>query len=385
MFNNSDDDDDDIPSFLRPDFTVTYDNDEEIENLSHKIETLWLRRDVNNLTQLLSHSTEITLSNEIKTSINLILYILSGNHLSFFRYDDSTVSLCISFIRNAATEQTIRESIYNDYNLTIDKKAYCLKLLVISTLLLEIYMQVNYTGPELSSVDMNTIFLSTSTDISRDTSFKYAIEQLECDGIYPFHSICQLPQCLYISRCLYILLLDPTRGYWRQGVIIDTYGKLQIPAYPNPNTQNWNSFYNNSRYLTTKEWRCSRSSVIHLRLLQTQSYEHVPTLWKECSECFTIAIQQYGKSMSHIETYQQALLYLSQYNTPHDNTHDNNNANVQSSKVIPENTVETYITSSGGSEVYSDAMIESQLWLEWGLCQHYFEYKNKVSRVFYIV
>jgi hypothetical protein len=65
--------------------------------------------------------------------------------------------------------------------------------------------------------------------------------------------------------------------------------------------------------------------------MQNRHYDKLPTLWKECQESFTVSLETYGE-------YKQC--------------HQNNLKNIH-------------------------IIIEAMLWMEWGLCYHYFDYKDK--------
>ena len=86
------DDDDQIPAFLRKDFKISIneDDNDDSSNLSNiyklcrNIEMLWLQRDVNKLQTLFNDFNATSDHVELSQAIKLILLILNGLHIQFF-------------------------------------------------------------------------------------------------------------------------------------------------------------------------------------------------------------------------------------------------------------------------------------------------------------
>lgn len=401
MLQNSenDDEEDDIPMFLRRDFNVNITEEGSnafTENaLCKEIDELWLTRDEEKLEEIKNKFIFQNDQTELLQAINLIQLILNGLHIKFFietqGYDESLREMIVSCLNGILNSNEIRTMLLNYLFDFPDKSkpncCRCLKLVVIGTLLLELYCQANYTGPELIPEEVSILF--GSNEAKEAASFKCAIDSLECDGDYPFPN-CTMPQLLYVSRCLLSIIAEPDECFWQDGVYLDseglarkfrTFESRQSPFAQQtqkfeqieqiPSCEKGNSLLKQNTLLSdicstcvpSRHWRHARASIIHLRLLQNQSHEHIPTLWKECSTSFSKSIAYFGKRMQVLETVDQAKRFLEK------DIHD-----YAASLVAQSNQRE----SKGELNlVYKDHMLEGQLWLEWGLCQNFFQYKDK--------
>ncbi len=221
-----------------------------------------------------------------------------------------------------------------------DKAPYrCLEYLLIGYALLELYCQSNYTGPELSSA--NIIELFGPDEGQRSVSI--ALAGLESDGNYPFRS-CQLPQLLFLSRCILLSLLDSKRFSWRRGILLDEAGNILFPLREEK-TSDTTDMFANMRY-----WMCCRSCIVHLRLLQRPEHNLNPTLWKESCEMF--------------EKTEKVLTSPRFFPLVHGHSaHDNED--------------EGHLYDPRDADI-----LLSQFYLEKGLSYHHFEYKDKVSYLF---
>jgi hypothetical protein len=124
---------------------------------------------------------------------------------------------------------------------------------------LELFCQANYTGPELTRTQLACV--SGRTDEESERLVKDSMRALECDGNYCF-PICQIPQCLLISRSILSFLANPAKASWSQGVRLDTEGTVL--------------FYNSSvtlrrdvllrlESISSRHWLNARAAVIHSR------------------------------------------------------------------------------------------------------------------------
>lgn len=345
------DDDDPVFSFLKPSFTVVYDeiaSDEADSNSGDcptseclrccEIETAWLNQNQSALEELLS--TQADLTSDERATITLVLDMLNGTHISMFSgkvssdgIKDTSIELVRALVQSSVSSEAIRQRILDDVAQCPpqDRHCRCLKFAVLGSLLMEMYCQANYTGPEFSPKDLTLISgLSDDDEVGHSKLFENALTQLECDGDYPF-PICYLPNVLLVSRCILSLLAAPECEYWSKGVTIDIRGDVHRAVC----TTTPATVVSACGLLRSRHWRSARAAVVHLRLLQKQSFENIPTLWKECSESFLASITSFGLSADPSSSTQS---------------------------------VETDLSPE----------LQCQLWLEWGLCQHYFEYKDKV-------
>ena len=101
---------------------------------------------------------------------------------------------------------------------------------------------------------------------------------------------------------------------------------------------------NSTLSLKSRQWQSGRAIMFHLRLLQEQSYEHSPTLWKEANDMFSLSKGIYGD----VQSIRSCFLYSS-------STDD--------------------LTNQKGC-----MMTAAQFWIEYGLCFHFFQFGDKVKR-----
>lgn len=350
---DSDDEVDPTFNFLKPNFNVVYEDDEdkstsstnhntELESeqialesvVCYDIEMAWLNQDIVSLEDIqLRHEN---LTSDESVTIRLVLDVINGSHISLF-YDDNldmnnddAIKLVKSFVQMECNYEAIRQQIYHDVIscTPINQHIRCLKYLVLGSLLLDMYCQANYTGPEFNPKDIQLIAGASSGEEMQVKIFDNALNQLECDGDYPF-PICCLPNLLLVSRCILALLASPTFEYWRSGIKIDVHGSIERIVSSKVCSV---SMVSACSYLRSSQWQSARAAVIHLRLLQKQSFEHIPTLWKECSDNFLASISAFELNIDKPRHLSREL--------------------------------------------------QCQLWLEWGLCMHYFEYKDKGKACF---
>jgi hypothetical protein len=456
-----DDDNDQLPIFLRRDFKINIDDDDDDDKDSSisndyiqckRIEMLWLQRNVNTLQETLTVLNASSIQNkELINTVQLILQMLHGLHIQFFHSinesDEPLRTMIMNCLNSKCSGIDIRKQVFeyiynNNRTKTTKPNCYrCLQIMAVGTLLLELYCQANYTGPEILPQDISLIF-GTDDENKQNETIKYAIAALECDGDYPFH-ICSMPQLLYVSRCLLSILANSEESFWQSGVYLDSDGftrkykfydsqqyvilenspilfkeqnlHQQQTAHNNDSTtttttnnnNNNNNNTNNNHImddtcintlkqqsiiltqlcgacLPSRHWRHSRASIIHFRLLQNQSFENIPTLWRECHDAFHLTIQYYGKHMQMLQNTKQAIAFLKTDSIlEYSKTIINRNLSTSSSCSTSVGAVENLSPIGNNCDLnstYSNEMLESQLWLEWGLCQHYFQYKDKVSQ-----
>ena len=183
---------------------------------------------------------------------------------------------------------------FDDLKTVEERILHCL---VLGFAFLQIYCQANYTGPELSSTAIRSITLhrlgghETSPgendgedEIVSQRLFESALQALECDGNYCFRS-CLLPHCLLIARVILSYLEAPSLASWRAGIYLDSDGEIKrysssIAPLPKHIAAKLSLF-------PMRGWLSARAAVIHRRLLQAKSFEHVPSLWNETESAFS--------------------------------------------------------------------------------------------------
>lgn len=96
-----------------------------------------------------------------------------------------------------------------------------LETMLVGFAYLELYCQLNYTGPELSDATLSPLFGSGPTK----KIFENALTALECDGNYCFR-LCCIPQSLLISRIILSTLALPEDAAWNHGVYLGAEGDI---------------------------------------------------------------------------------------------------------------------------------------------------------------
>ena len=373
MDSRSDSDDDGIPSFLRAGVTFTCeDEDEGIETSSSsqlpdfclRVEDLWLNKDLATLKHEYDSNENLT---EIQRNcLEIAINILSGKFIhvvsKLFPASLQLDSLLDELINNAAAADSISRRVCA-YISTGDgdfaRELRSLQCMLLGTACLELYCQMNYTGPELPDRDLRVLYCSRPGEISQeiessriDLIHKSAINSLECDGDVAF-PICVIPQALFVARVLLAVVADPSRATWKHGIKLSATGHVRkslVTLLPD------SRLLNSVQRLLSRHWRSARATVIHLRLLQKQSFEMMPTLWKECNDMFAATILSYGCVLLH--------------------------SSVVSVNSIDEDSlavVMACITAPVNDAVLPlQRLVAAELWIEIGLCHHFFEYKSKV-------
>lgn len=286
-------------------------------------------------------------------ALDLAKFILNGLHYSVIREFEGT-SLSLSELLNCCLDNEtdslslIRQKI--DAYVSSGNSNQVLQCYLLGIALFEIYCQANYTGPELSNQFVEPFCIPNNIHNS-------SLQQLECDGCYAFN-IVQLPQTLLIARCILSIIADSSRASWRNGITLDTNGKILKSEVK----------VDMSYDFITAAWWNARATVMHLRLLQKQSYETIPTLWKECQDMFSSILNKFGAvSLEPGSSLFDASVY---------SLHSS-----EASKDIVNGLLANILTDINVNSVTINDIKELsvQCWLEWGLCCHHFEYTDRVS------
>eukprot|EP01038_Epipyxis_sp_PR26KG_P010586 gene10586-14221_t len=308
---------------------------------------------------LLKESKKVITEEKYYSLINAIslgdyLHVLTSFEFSNTSLDkDKLLMICnqneheATFLLREAVLSYLSNNSISEYNEVVFKSLLCL---ILGISYMELFCQANYSGPELSSQAISNLISPT---VVADTNelHKYCIQHLECDGNYAF-SICEIPHCLLIARILLATIADPTHLTYKSGVKLNESGSITSKLDQTNDLIFLSPLLNNQ--LHSKYWWNARCSVLHLRALQDQSYEHNPTLWKETSDMFKFALAEFCSYDESLEVKPVEL----------------NSTKLLSS---PNN----YLAQSNIS-----ASLKAQLWIEWGLACHFFAYGDKGKQSF---
>lgn len=331
-------------------------------------------------------------------AVKLAEQFCNGQYLDVIATFGGT-ALSNSVLLEALAQSTAETNVYNhvhelvlayinhsDHATTVEHTFECL-LLAISYL--ELYCQANYTGPELPPALLDVFNVNAAGCVS----------ELECDGTYAFRSI-ELPQTLLLARIILSTLAEPQAAGWKQGITLDIKGnvsrKLMASAEPAA------TLATERQALKSITWWSARAAVIHLRLLQKQSYDDVPTLWNEVTTKFSAVLSTFSSlpvGANLLTATAPASEETRDPDTPHSPAEE---AVTESSKpaaipvadlgklpdiVLRLSDLTSSITTASAPEFSTELaacweslrkQLGAQAWLEWGLCCLHFCYSDKV-------
>ena len=169
-----------------------------------------------------------------------------------------------------------------------------LLVLLLGITYLELYCQSNYTGPEFNSNERQIL-----NDGNEDELKKPSVFALECDGHFPYNLV-DIPATILIGRSLISFVAFPSRASWRQGIKLDDEGHILPPSYDDTELIVRADLIEELTKFNSAKWWNARATVLHIRLLQKQSYEEVPTLWNECLMSFGAVLSSYAEVSDHL-------------------------------------------------------------------------------------
>ena len=220
---------------------------------------------------------------------------------------------CILFLYdNAWTVNGDRGTILDEANLRI---ATCI---IVGVAYLEIYTRANYTGPELTPLEFNSLYGANPATLD-----KTSLIHLECDGNYPYSTIL-LPHTLLIARVILATVSDYKRSLWTEGIRLDSDGNIFLPlandicSFCSGNDTNTNTkpcligrcnsdegsdelkstisnILNSVDFLPSRLWWSGRAAVLHCRLLTSSRHDQLPSLWTEATENLLASILFHDK------------------------------------------------------------------------------------------
>ena len=218
----------------------------------------------------------------------------------------------------------------------VAKECRAMQCLVSASAYLELFCQANYTGPELSSAELESLVGASYGEAAAVSLHASSIRFLECDGELAYR-MCSLPHTLLIARGMLLALCDPMRASWDRGVALSESGAVLASKSKIDFAKRFPTACAAAAGLKSATWRCARAAVVHARLLPNLMWDKVPTLWKECEDWFLASLERWG-------------------------------------------------CCGGGSAVVADQpndrLLQAQLWLEWGLCHHHFSRDDKGKKEF---
>jgi tetratricopeptide (TPR) repeat protein len=330
-----------------------------VSDFTVKLEELWLHRDVSAL--------EIELSTNQgalqRSCTEILLAMLTSNHMSavknLFPSSLSMPNMLDEIVNNVEVADALQRRVWayvGNGDTESNRELRSFHCLLLGMCLFEVYCQANYTGPEFGDnalLSLNTL-VSQAAGSPAELIHKASINALECDGdvAYP---ICIVPQALLLARIFLTSVSDSSRATWKHGIFLDVDGSIKKKlASPGPSEKVIKAC---ERHVS-RHWWSARAAVVHLRLLQKQSYEAIPTLWHECNDMFGLALVEFGLTNLH----------LSNHN-------------------YPPSIAECCRQAECLTDLETDAILKrtevkrrilaAEVWIEAGLCQHYFSFKSK--------
>lgn len=254
---------------------------------------------------------------------------------------------------------------------------------------LELYCQTNYTGPELPPALLAVFNVNGAA----------CVQELECDGTYAFRSI-ELPQTLLLARIILSTLAEPHTSGWKEGISLDVKGGVSRKQLPDSEVAA--SLVEERQVLKSVMWWSARAAVVHLRLLQKQTYDDVPTLWNEVTEKFATVLHTFSSLPQEVS--------LLMATAPANEDSREENKQPESANGSGDNTEQqapppalgqlpdTVLRLADFSEQFSAdnsaalagsweslrKQLGAQAWLEWGLCCLHFSFGDKVIMIYYV-
>jgi tetratricopeptide (TPR) repeat protein len=243
----------------------------------------------------------------------------------------------------------------SDENKSMFVRVYEVMMLGISYL--ELYLQCNYTGPELSNNQRNFLDLPTS----EPELLKKTLNYLEVDGVYPHTTSVDMPHFLLFARIIFSLLSNPSRASWKIGIKLNDKG---VPVGPKFDLENIfrNEVIETLEIFPTLRWWNARTTILHVRLLVKPSYDNLPTLWNETTNDFSSLLCQVGGANEDFN------LLKSSFSSS--DTSDEVSLPISNEK--------------RANWLKNDRILASKVWLEWGLACHYYSYNDKGKKAFII-
>lgn len=232
--------------------------------------------------------------------------------------------------------------------------AKCVEVELFAVAALNLFIQLNYTGPSIfdsgvlrpgkeqktsdsvQSINPHPLFLSflkhsrgrsedvddcdkneeniqRGLDTSVDPTFRNAVHtELSVDGEWPC-PVSKYPYLLLLARSILSTLADPNRPDWGQYCLEDIEDKVIIRKQNNGNFYEPPSalFVACAENLSCAPIWCARAIVAHSRLLQSD--EPSVTLWRAAKKVFDVCLMKYCENVEKEEEHELACKILLEY------------------------------------------------------------------------
>ncbi|KAJ1420394.1 hypothetical protein B484DRAFT_453130 [Ochromonadaceae sp. CCMP2298] len=301
---------------------------------------------------------------------SLISKVVQGSHIAVMREFDGS-ALSKEALMQLSSKPDAFDAIHDnvlEYVMAgadeASRKCRCLESMVLAVAYLEVFCQSNYTGPELLQASLQYFQID-------EDGVNNCIQELECDGNYAFR-IVEVPQTLLVARSMLLTLCDPANAGWKAGIELDEGGNISLKKLtPNETIQQIMDL-EVSAFLPSLPWWGARATVLHTRLLQKQSYEHLPTLWTSSQLLFASVLQNYCGLDASVNI----------------TSVDKEEAVAASSRAFYRTMADCIGSLQGVSPQLEEKLPQicrhsaTQAWLEWGLCNVYFSFGDKGKKVF---
>ncbi|EQC37302.1 hypothetical protein SDRG_05523 [Saprolegnia diclina VS20] len=305
--------------------------------LLQKAEVAILETNAASIEPLLAQAT----SERTRALLNMALLLTKGQYADVLRLQpvqDLFSQLQQSEARQQASAHActyIAQALEVLFAASDDKLSLGYTVLFGAIALLDLFVQLNYTGPAIEDEKLADLYTlchvllpANERHVTKRGLHTNAIVSLQVDGESPF-SICEHPYFLELARCLLHYLGLQSFVNWSHPEAIDRINKFTPMDQFTRQPRTSNGFQRPIsadvmvalRSMVSHHWWCGRALIAHQRLLITKSPSN--TLWAETQLCFSFALSQFH--------------------------------------------------AANCSSPYLPARAE----LEWGLAQHFFEVKNK--------
>ena len=281
--------------------------------------------------------------------------------LAIFRSSPNAVddvrSACFDFIVNkskkssaaaAATERTSRDNLVAEIHASI--------VVALGVAYFELFIQMNFTGPELPTGDVNMLTDSGELD-------KIGLALLECDGEFSFPHV-QLPICLVIARTLLSIVANPAIEPWHKGVSLDGQGRPVRMRYVHRgggqggqgDAESLKSCCLVCSSVASRGLWSARAAVIQARCIQQNHYGKLPTVWTELIELNADSDVIFSENVSESSgPFHQSSYYMGVIYGP------------ETANYIYRDTIK---------------ILSAQFYLEWGLAMHHLQFGDKGKNLF---
>ncbi|RYY80824.1 hypothetical protein EON63_16575 [archaeon] len=211
----------------------------------------------------------------------LVEFIEHGEYLQTITFFENS-SLCLSNLLHLVESEN--NPFYHIHDLIMDylcegdfeEGSELMFVLLLAVAYLHVYVQCNYTGPELTNTQHSQLALSEESHMSR------VLNHLEYDGSFPYKRI-EVPHALLIARILLSYVTDPYRASWREHVQLDGQSRIVLPSKSEEHRERL-ACLPLLHTPTSAYWWGARALVLQMRALHEKAFEQLPALWLEVKQ-----------------------------------------------------------------------------------------------------